>query len=623
MENRELYHFDILSLTLIFLEVTAIITVMKKVSFLFNSSIQTMKRYLRVLCLLPLILTASNFLDAQASRNLVLVEVATGTWCTFCPGSSMAAHDLETNNDPVAIVKYHGGGSDPFIIPAGEARLDYYGTSAFPTGYFDGQNPYEGGSSSNSIYSSYLPRVDSAIGEPTPFDISVSWTQNGSSIDISVDVEQMGSYTGGPLVVHIAATESDIQYSWLNQTEVNNSTRAMVPNENGTPLTISQGQTVSTNLSLAIDPSWVQENMEIIAWVQDPASKVVYNTAKVSAFQPSGAYDPGIVGILNAPESFSCSESFAPEVSVRNYGSDMLGSIEFDYSITNGYGFVYSNSYTWNGTLGSGEQTSINLPVINFSPAGNNTLVVNAVGAKDVSGNTVTDSDSLNNSGTSSWEYDRDAGNYTFSLTTDDYGFETYWQVTNSTGAVVDSGGNLNVGANGGGQRTAGAGDPGAYGNNTTITETIALSGDECFQLLILDDYGDGICCDFGQGSYALVDPNGNQVIAGSEFQIVETVDWFVGTPAVAVDDLLEDDLLEDEAAIYPNPNNGHFLIKTPKKMLKDAKVTIHAMNGQMVFQAPIDKIETSVRLNNLSAGTYVTKITGAGKVVIKKLNIR
>lgn len=563
-------------------------------------------------------LTASNSLNAQASRNLVLLEAATGTWCTYCPGSAMASHDLLANGDPVAVVKYHDAGSDPFIIPAGQARVNYYGISSFPTAYFDGQNPYVGGSASSSIYGSYLPRVNSAIGVATPFEISVSWTQNGSSVDITVDVEQMGAYSGGAPVVHIAATESEIQYSWLNQSEVNNAVRAMVPNQNGTPLSISMGQTVSTTLSLPIDPSWVQANMEIVAWVQDPASKIVYNTTKAPLLQASGAYDPGMTGIPNAPASVSCSESIAPEVLVRNFGSDDLASVDFAYSVTNGYGFIYSNNYTWNGTLGFGAQTSVNLPALNFSPVGNNTLVVNITGATDVNGNTVTDSDLLNNSETASWDYDKDAGNYTFSLTTDNYGYETYWQITNSTGNVVASGGNTNVGPNGGGNQTAAAGDPGAYGNNTTITESVALSGDECFELLIVDDYADGICCSYGNGSYTLTDPNGNQVVTGGQFPALEATDWFVGTPVVAVEDRLD-----DEVTIYPNPNNGHFVIKTPESMLMDAQVSIHALDGRMVFQAPVNQLETSIQLNDLSAGTYMVKITGADKVAIKKLSIR
>ena len=561
-------------------------------------------------------MTAQSSLYGQAQRHLVLLEGATGTWCTYCPGAAMAAHDLQANGDPVAVIKYHDVGTDPFITPESQARISYYGMTSFPTSYFDGQNPYVGGSASTSIYGSYLPRVNSAISVPTPFDIGLTWTQNGNSVNISAEVEQMGTHSGG-LVVHIAATESDIQYAWLNQTEVNNALRKMVPHQNGTPLSISQGQTVTINQTLTLDPGWSQNNMEVIAWVQDPASKVVYNTTKVSLEPASGAYDPGLTNIPNAPPAISCMDQIAPQVMVTNYGSDELSSISFSYSVTNGYNFVYSNNYTWNGNLAFQNTATITLPNLSFVPIGQNTLVVNITGATDVNGNSVNDAVSSNNSQATSWEYNRDAGMYTFNLVTDNFGFETYWQLTNSSGSVIASGGNTNVGPNGGGNQMASSGDPGAYGNNVTITENIMLNGGECYDLLIVDDYADGICCGYGNGSYSLTDPNNVLVVQGGQFQATDETDWFAGAPLVSIQDRLDEELM-----IYPNPNQGSFMVKSPESMVLDAQMTIHALDGRIIYQAPINKMETNVDLN-VSAGTYVVKITGSEKVAIKKINIQ
>lgn len=558
---------------------------------------------------------------AQAPRHLVLLEGATGTWCTYCPGSAMAAQELIDNADPVAIVKYHDIGSDPFIIPAGQARVNYYGINNFPTSYFDGQNPHIGGSSTTSVYSSYLPLVNSAINEPTPFDISVTWTQNGNSVDISVDVEQMGAYIGGNPVVHIAATESNIQYNWLNQTEVNHALRAMVPNENGTLLAISMGQTVNTSLTLAIDSTWDQANMEIVAWVQEPATKVVYNATKISLLSASGAFDPGVTNISNTPTSVSCINSIAPEVLISNFGSDELASVTFEYSITNGWGAIFNRTHTWNGSLSFGSSATVNLPTLSFNPVGVNTMVVNITGATDVNGNVVTDAVAGNNSQTATWEYNRPVGNYTFNLTTDDYGYETYWQITNSQGTVVASGGNTNVGPYGGGGQVASGGDPGAYANNVSITETINLNGNECYEFLIVDDWGDGMCCSYGNGAYSLTDPNGVLLASGGQFNDTEPTDWFVGTPVV-VD---RDEYFEDKVKVdlYPNPSNGQFTIKMPGKMMKNAQMSVHSLDGRVIYQTPIKSLETEFEMNNLSAGTYILKITGDEKVVIKKLNIR
>src|SRR5690606_32011495 len=70
-----------------------------------------------------------------------------------------------------------------------------------------------------------------------------------------------------------------------------------------------------------------------------------------------------------------------------------------------------------------------------------------------------------------------------FELTTDNYGAETSWQLTDSNNQ----------------QAYAGAG----YANNSSHSAQWCLSdGDYAFT--ISDSYGDGICCSHGNGSYRL-----------------------------------------------------------------------------------------------------------------------
>lgn len=89
----------------------------------------------------------------------------------------------------------------------------------------------------------------------------------------------------------------------------------------------------------------------------------------------------------------------------------------------------------------------------------------------------------------------------TLTLTTDNYGSETSWQVTNSAGTVVESG-------NG-------------YGNNTTYTFNWTLPADN-YTFTINDSYGDGICCSFGNGSYEL-SSGGTVFASGGSFGSSDT----------------------------------------------------------------------------------------------------
>ena len=119
--------------------------------------------------------------SAQATRTAVILEIATGTWCQYCPGAALGADDLHASSASVGIVEHHD--SDPYTTPDAIARYDtYYGVTGFPTAFFDGANSVVGGNHTQSMYSSYLPKYTAAMAAPTPYGITATWTQNGANI---------------------------------------------------------------------------------------------------------------------------------------------------------------------------------------------------------------------------------------------------------------------------------------------------------------------------------------------------------------------------------------------------------------------------------------------------------
>ncbi len=115
--------------------------------------------------------TAVIMFGQQVAREEVLMEIATGTWCGYCPGAAMGAHDMIANGHDVAIIEYHSG--DVFETTESDARIDYYGITGFPTCEFDGVLEVSGGSSSSSMYSSYLPKYNQRIVIPSDFVITM------------------------------------------------------------------------------------------------------------------------------------------------------------------------------------------------------------------------------------------------------------------------------------------------------------------------------------------------------------------------------------------------------------------------------------------------------------------
>ncbi|WCO03167.1 FG-GAP-like repeat-containing protein [Psychroserpens ponticola] len=95
------------------------------------------------------------------------------------------------------------------------------------------------------------------------------------------------------------------------------------------------------------------------------------------------------------------------------------------------------------------------------------------------------------------------------SITFDDYPQETSWSIQDNSGAIVASGGTYADQAD---------------GSTINIEECLA---DGCYDFIINDTYGDGICCGYGNGSFT-VTANGTTVASGGSFLGSDTTNFCV-----------------------------------------------------------------------------------------------
>mmetsp|Transcript_39746 Transcript_39746/g.95996 ORF Transcript_39746/g.95996 Transcript_39746/m.95996 type:complete len:600 (-) Transcript_39746:124-1923(-) len=95
--------------------------------------------------------------------------------------------------------------------------------------------------------------------------------------------------------------------------------------------------------------------------------------------------------------------------------------------------------------------------------------------------------------------------NFRFNLRTDDYGYETSWELKDETsGQIVESRGE------------------GSLGNNAENDLQLCLNRNKCYALTIQDSYGDGLCCGNNPGFELVAD---GQVIQNSQdFSSVVTI---------------------------------------------------------------------------------------------------
>ena len=245
------------------------------------------------------------------AKQDVMVEVATGTWCFYCPGAAMGAEDLVSHGDSVAVIEYHSG--DSFTIPACDDRISYYGIWSLPTAIFGGTLSYDQGNPSTSLYPFYLQLYKKQIAEKTPFEMFIYGTHSGNDYSVDVKVNKLGQFINPGTVLHLALTESHIYFPWENQDSLQYVLRLMAPDARGTAIDMTNTDSETIHLQFSTLPDWITENLEISVFIQDTASHKIYNGAKLLL------QDLVVDGTGNPPASFS-------DRIGRNYPNPFLSS---------------------------------------------------------------------------------------------------------------------------------------------------------------------------------------------------------------------------------------------------------------------------------------------------------
>jgi PKD repeat protein len=222
----------------------------------------------------------------SSTRQKVLLEIGTGTWCQYCPGAAMGADDLVTNGQSVAVVENHNntGGADIFSTTDSNGRNSYYSISGYPTSMFDGTLQFVGGSNTSSMYSNFLPLYNQRAAIKAPADLFIHGTNSGNNYSITIRVQKTANLLNSNLVLQVALTESNITYSWQGQTHLNYVSRLMVPNYSGTAITLAgmSNGNYYYNLSFTKNAAWVAANCELVAFIQDLTTKEVLQAQKIA-----------------------------------------------------------------------------------------------------------------------------------------------------------------------------------------------------------------------------------------------------------------------------------------------------------------------------------------------------
>ena len=306
-------------------------------------------------------------------RQMVVLEVGTGTWCTYCPGAAMGADDLLENGKQVAVVENHNG--DGYANSFSNARNSFYGISGYPTATFDGFLAVVGGSHSSSMYPNYLPKYNQAMAVLSPIHMSMDVTNDGLNYTATITVTKVDNITATSLKLHFAVTQSHINQMWQGQTHLEHVNRLMVPNQNGTDISFASGNVQTVVLNFTMQAAWPIEDCEFVAWVQN------YDAGQGTI---AGSGSPAVKKWVTLQGIKRGAIDLTPEFSVANPYINKGESVTFSNETNGGY-IGTPETYEWIFAGGTPATSTEENPVVSFNECGGHdiTLIVNRGGQID------------------------------------------------------------------------------------------------------------------------------------------------------------------------------------------------------------------------------------------------
>lgn len=292
-----------------------------------------MKKLLLFLAALAMLI-ASHGVGSAAARK-VLMEICTSTTCGPCyaPDVFYFQQWLPNygGNASVVTLAYHvwwpSPGNDPMYLantPPVQARMTYYNNigsngyvpRAYVDGFIDATNNYTG----------WPGLIEGRWLDFSPISITLTGTRNGTTLNMNAAITAEQAVNSANWRVQWAIVESEI-----SQPQFNGSTyvpfthhyahRGMYPDANGSPISISQGQTVNVPIVLTLNAAWVPANCRVIVFVQNNTDKKVQNAEYADVATLTGVGEP----INGIPTTFEISQ---------NYPNPFNPTTNIDYAVS-------------------------------------------------------------------------------------------------------------------------------------------------------------------------------------------------------------------------------------------------------------------------------------------------
>ncbi|MFM1808795.1 MAG: hypothetical protein RLZZ382_20 [Bacteroidota bacterium] len=338
-------------------------------------------------------------------------------------------------------------------------------------------------------------------------------------------------------------------------------------------------------------------NRVIVASGVAGAIGTVANLTSLLGQCPPPASNPADVAALSYLGSLThCEGSYTPSVQIQNNGTSPLTSATV--TITQGGNTVSTGTYSGNlATYGTANVTCS--AIANFTG-----------GALNVSVTTTGDASAANNDVTPTVATALIAASQyvTVNITTDYYASETSWTIKNASGTTV---------ASGGGNWQDATGQQATQTVQTPVQVT--LSANQCYDFEILDAYGDGICCDYGNGAYSVTDASGATLLSGASFGESESKPFKTGALGINEENFVA-------MNVYPNPAADAINVSF-EAANADYSVDVLDIQGRVIASQVVNNVNgtqvVSFATENMAKGNYIVRIASNGFTTTKSVVVR
>lgn len=215
---------------------------------------------------------------SQSVARRPLFEEFTSSTCAPCASFNSLTFNpfVEAHGEEITLVKYQmdwPGSGDPYFTEEGGERRQYYGVSYVPDLYTDGDQTATNSTGVNNAFNNSL--ATSAFMELSAYHLI-----DGNAVTVNLNIM---SHIGGEVVAYIVIFENITtgNVSSNGETEFHHVMMKMVPDADGIPLTLIDGELSSVEGSVDMSSTFVEEmdDLGVAVFVQEASSKMIFQSA--------------------------------------------------------------------------------------------------------------------------------------------------------------------------------------------------------------------------------------------------------------------------------------------------------------------------------------------------------